>query len=72
MSSGDSFGHERHAWIGRIVQDIPSKGTGRLMAVVHEKVLNHEGHERWVRLAYIRPASGVEWSTAVGNISLLP
>ncbi|MEW2416801.1 hypothetical protein AB0953_24155 [Streptomyces sp. NPDC046866] len=72
MNSPDSFGHEPHPWLGRAVQDIPSKGTGRLMAVVHEKVRNHEGQERWVRLAYIRPASGIEWSTAVCNISLLP
>lgn len=42
------------------------------MAVVREKVRNHEGKERWVRLAYIRPDSGIEWSTAVANISLLP
>ncbi|WP_323185352.1 hypothetical protein [Streptomyces sp. NBC_01214] len=54
------------------MEDIASKGRGRLMAVVCESVLNHEGQERWVRLAYIRPASGIEWSTAVGNISLAP
>ncbi|WP_285547147.1 hypothetical protein [Streptomyces lavendulae] len=52
--------------------DIPSKAEGRLMAIVREKVVNYEGREHWVRLAYIRPASGVEWSTAVANVSLLP
>ncbi|MFD3467034.1 hypothetical protein ACFWWM_11800 [Streptomyces sp. NPDC058682] len=69
MTGGNSFGHEQHPWIGHAVEDIASKGRGRLMAVVCESVLNHE---RWVRLAYIRPASGIEWSTAVGNISLAP
>ncbi|MFD8981489.1 hypothetical protein [Streptomyces sp. NPDC059564] len=72
MTGGDAFGHEEHPWIGRAVEDIPSKGQGRLMAVVREKVRNYEGQERWVRLAYIRPDSGIEWSTAVANISLLP
>ncbi|MFF1780097.1 hypothetical protein [Streptomyces virginiae] len=72
MTGGGSFGHERHPWIGQAVEDIASKGKGRLMAVVCERVLNHEEQERWVRLAYIRPASGIEWSTAVGNISLAP
>ncbi|MGP3688564.1 hypothetical protein ACTVZO_28325 [Streptomyces sp. IBSNAI002] len=71
MNSSDSFGHASHPWIGQAVQDVATKGTGRLMAVVHEKVLNHEGHDRWVELAYIRPASGIEWSTAVDNISLV-
>ncbi|MEU8436067.1 hypothetical protein AB0F18_24820 [Streptomyces sp. NPDC029216] len=51
--------------------DIPSKGTGLLMAVVCEQVCTYGGQEHWVRLAYIRPASGIEWSTALGNISLL-
>ncbi|RKT06993.1 hypothetical protein BX286_5041 [Streptomyces sp. 3211.6] len=71
MTYDDAFGHEWHPWLGRTVMDIPSKGTGRLMAVVYEQVCTFGGQEHWVRLAYIRPASGIEWSTALGNISLL-
>ncbi|MFD8145464.1 hypothetical protein [Streptomyces sp. NPDC059708] len=72
MPDEDAFGHEWHPWLGRTVLDIPSKGTGRLMAVVREQVLDYEGREHWVELAYIRPASGIEWSTAVANLHLLP
>ncbi|MFJ3907896.1 hypothetical protein [Streptomyces vinaceus] len=72
MNSDDAFGQERHPWIGRPVQDIPAKATGRLITVVHERVRDHEGKESGVLLAYILSDSGIAWSTAVGNIALLP
>lgn len=37
------------------------------MAVVNENVSN-SGAERWVHLAYVRDPSGLEFTTAVGNI----
>lgn len=63
----DPFGHEAHPWIGRQVRDIASKGEGELTAVVHEKVSSG----RSVRLAYIKPTSGIEWSTAHDNVQLV-
>ncbi len=63
----DSFGHEHHPWIGRTVRDIASRGEGELTAVVREEV----SKGRYVRVAYIRPESGIEWSTAPGNVQLV-
>lgn len=60
----DHAGYERHALLGQRVRDVASGGEGELMAVTHEV---HDGG-RVVRVAHIRPASGVEWSTAVGNL----
>ncbi|MFE2549997.1 hypothetical protein ACFXGI_15810 [Streptomyces sp. NPDC059355] len=37
------------------------------MAVINENV-SDSGAERWVRLAYIRDATGLEFTTAVRNI----
>ncbi|RKT04468.1 hypothetical protein BX286_2421 [Streptomyces sp. 3211.6] len=52
----------------RRVRDIPSGVEGVLMAVINEDVSDFAGCERWVELAYIRDASGREFSTAVGNV----
>ncbi|MFJ6521001.1 hypothetical protein ACIQJ4_22460 [Streptomyces filamentosus] len=65
--SVDSFGHERHPWIGRTVRDIASRGEGELTAVVQE-----ETRGRIVRVAFIKAENNIEWSTAVGNVQLVP
>ncbi|MFF5713452.1 cyclophane-forming radical SAM peptide maturase AmcB [Streptomyces sp. NPDC012756] len=64
MNAVDHAGYERHELLGHRVRDIASRGEGELMAVTHET----HGDGRVVRVAHIRPASGVEWSTAVANI----
>ncbi|WP_086822786.1 hypothetical protein [Streptomyces sp. NRRL B-24572] len=64
MNAVDHAGYEQHELLGRRVRDIASRGEGELMAVTHE--VHSDG--RVVRVAHIRPASGVEWSTAVGNV----
>ncbi|MFD5420510.1 hypothetical protein ACFWJT_21105 [Streptomyces sp. NPDC127069] len=50
------------------VRDIPSGVEGVLMAVVNEDVSDCAGRERWVELAYVRDASGREFTTAIGNV----
>ncbi|MYS07853.1 hypothetical protein GTW71_15765 [Streptomyces sp. SID6041] len=64
MNAVDHAGYEQHALLGRHVRDIASQGEGELMAVTHE--VHDDG--RVVRVAHIRPASGVEWSTAATNV----
>ncbi|MBT2491698.1 hypothetical protein J7E96_24850 [Streptomyces sp. ISL-96] len=59
----DSFGHERHPFLHRQVRDIASRGEGELTAVVHE-----EHGKRVTRVAYVKAANGIEWSTAADNI----
>ncbi|MFI6000756.1 hypothetical protein ACIA98_10070 [Streptomyces sp. NPDC051366] len=44
-----------------------SGAEGELMAVVNEKV-SDSGAARWMLLAYVRDVSGLEFTTAVGNI----
>ncbi|MFD8980288.1 hypothetical protein [Streptomyces sp. NPDC059564] len=56
-----------HRLLGRRVRDIASGVEGELMAVTNENV-SDSGAERWMRLAYVRDASGLEFTTAVGNI----
>jgi hypothetical protein len=72
MTFVDSFGHERDPRIGRIVRDIASKCEGELTAIVREKVRDKGGRERHVRVAYIKTSSGIEWSTAADNVSVVP
>ncbi|MCF3185290.1 hypothetical protein IPZ70_35945 [Streptomyces polychromogenes] len=50
------------------VRDIASGVEGELMAVINENVSDSTGHERWMELAYIRNASGREFTTAVANV----
>ncbi|MER7912177.1 hypothetical protein [Streptomyces sp. NPDC096068] len=64
MSAVDHSGHERHELLGHRVRDIASGGEGELMAVTHE--VHDDG--RVVRVAHIRPVSGVEWSAAAANV----
>ncbi|MEU5215958.1 hypothetical protein AB0G79_07130 [Streptomyces sp. NPDC020807] len=56
-------GYEQHPLLNKPVRDIASRGTGVLVAVVHE--LHSHGT---VRVAHVRPPSGVEWTTAADNI----
>ncbi|MDT9692612.1 hypothetical protein Q5762_30640 [Streptomyces sp. P9(2023)] len=67
MSAVDHSGYERHELLGQMVRDIASQGEGELMAVTQE--IHNDG--RVVRVAHIRPACGVEWSTAVANVQAL-
>lgn len=64
MSPADHSGYVRHEWLGCRVRDIASGSEGELMAVTQEM---HDAG-RVVRVAHIRPPSGVEWSTAVANL----
>ncbi|MFF3326506.1 hypothetical protein [Streptomyces sp. NPDC002889] len=56
-------GYEEHPLLNQAVRDVASRGEGVLTAVVHE--LRNDGV---VPVAHVRPASGVEWTTAVANI----
>lgn len=58
-----SDGYEHHPLLDTNVRDSASRGVGVLVAVTHE--LHSHGT---VRIAHIRPASGVEWTTAADNI----
>lgn len=64
MNTVDNAGYEQHPLLGKRVRDIASQCEGELAAVTHE--LHNDG--RVVRVAHVRPASGIEWSTALGNL----
>lgn len=68
--ASDTFGHVTHPWIGKTVYDIANGQTGLLTAVVDEPAGFASGAPRVVRLAYVRNAKSVEWSTALSNLSL--
>ncbi|MFE2495522.1 hypothetical protein [Streptomyces scopuliridis] len=63
MNPGGPDGYERHPLLNTNVRDVASRGEGVLVAVTHE--LHSHGT---VRVAHIRPESGVEWTTAADNI----
>ncbi|MFB6828419.1 hypothetical protein [Streptomyces hydrogenans] len=63
---GSFFREDDHPWLQCAVRDVASRGEGTLTAVVHEQ---HKG--RTVRVAHVRAAGGVEWTTAVDNLQLL-
>ncbi|MFD8981821.1 hypothetical protein [Streptomyces sp. NPDC059564] len=63
----EQYEYVPHRLLHRRVRDIASGTEGELMAVVIENV-SDSGAEQWVRLAYIRDPSGLEFTTAVGNI----
>ncbi|MFI1654762.1 hypothetical protein ACH4ZU_07435 [Streptomyces sp. NPDC020472] len=68
VSTAGSFLHEdSHPWLHKQVRDIASSGEGELTAIVQEK-----NGSRTVRVAHIRPASGIEWTTAADNLQLIP
>ncbi|MFF5704382.1 hypothetical protein ACFY7H_18050 [Streptomyces sp. NPDC012794] len=60
-----------HRLLRRRVRDIASGVEGVLMAVINENV-SDTGIERWMELAYIRNASGREFTTAVANLVPAP
>ncbi|RST02759.1 hypothetical protein EF910_22455 [Streptomyces sp. WAC07149] len=57
-----------HGLLRRRVRDIASGVEGVLMAVINENVSDSAVYERWVELAYIRNASGREFTTAASNV----
>ncbi|RKT07507.1 hypothetical protein BX286_5569 [Streptomyces sp. 3211.6] len=63
----ERYEYQPHRLLWKRVRDIPSGAEGVLMAVVTENVSN-TGIEHWVDLAYIRNASGREFTTAVENV----
>ncbi|MGW7452496.1 hypothetical protein [Streptomyces sp. NPDC054787] len=56
-----------HRLLRRRVRDVASGTEGVLMAVVNENV-SDSVHHHWMELAYIRAASGREFTTAVDNV----
>ncbi|MCF3184375.1 hypothetical protein IPZ70_31205 [Streptomyces polychromogenes] len=56
-----------HRLLHQRVRDIASGVEGVLMAVINENV-SDTPNERWMELAYIRNASGREFTTAVANV----
>lgn len=67
VSEVTSFFHEDgHPWLHQTVRDIAGRGEGTLTAIVRE---TNAG--RTVRVAHIRSASGIEWTTAADNIQLV-
>ncbi|MET8297384.1 hypothetical protein ABZW02_25500 [Streptomyces sp. NPDC005180] len=64
----DRYEYQPHRLLRRRVRDIPSGTEGVLMAVITENVSPNR-IEHWVDLAYIRDASGREFTTAVGNVA---
>ncbi|MFF4641660.1 hypothetical protein [Streptomyces sp. NPDC001389] len=57
-----------HRLLRRRVRDIASGVEGELMAVINENVSDSDTYEHWMELAYIRAASGREFTTAVANV----
>ncbi|MFD8149063.1 hypothetical protein [Streptomyces sp. NPDC059708] len=57
-----------HRLLRRRVRDIASGAEGVLMAVINENVSDSVDYEHWTELAYIRGASGREFTTAAANV----
>ncbi|MGR4883029.1 hypothetical protein ACIPUC_26990 [Streptomyces sp. LARHCF249] len=64
----ERHGYVPHRLLRRRVRDVASGAEGELMAVINENVSDSAVREHWMELAYIRGASGREFTTAVGNI----
>ncbi|MET8298235.1 hypothetical protein ABZW02_29940 [Streptomyces sp. NPDC005180] len=64
----ERYEYQPHRLLRKRVRDIPSGVEGELMAVSTEDVSDSPGYGRWVDLAYIRDASGREFTTAVTNV----
>lgn len=64
MNPTGADGYEEHPLLNTRVRDVASGGQGLLTAVVHELY----GDGRVVRIAHIRPASGVEFTTVAENV----
>ncbi|MEU9717586.1 hypothetical protein [Streptomyces sp. NPDC047976] len=67
----EQYEYVPHRLLRRRVRDIASGVEGVLMAVINENV-SDTGIERWMELAYIRNASGREFTTAVANVEPAP
>ncbi|MEU8778903.1 hypothetical protein [Streptomyces sp. NPDC048606] len=63
----ESYEYLPHHLLRRRVRDVASGVEGELMAVINENV-STTGIERWMHLAYIRAASGREFTTAATNL----
>ncbi|MFD8149082.1 hypothetical protein [Streptomyces sp. NPDC059708] len=64
----EQYEYVPHRLLRRRVRDIASGTEGELMAVINENVSNCPTYERWMELAYIRGASGREFTTAAANV----
>ncbi|KJY19849.1 hypothetical protein, partial [Streptomyces katrae] len=64
----EQYEYVPHRLLRRRVRDIASGTEGELMAVINENVSDSLTYERWMELAYIRAASGREFTTAVENV----
>ncbi|MFD4247120.1 hypothetical protein ACFWP3_36865 [Streptomyces sp. NPDC058525] len=58
-----------HRLLRNRVRDIASGAEGELMAVINENVSDSALRDHWMELAYIRVASGLEFTTAVDNVA---
>ncbi|MGP3685579.1 hypothetical protein ACTVZO_12835 [Streptomyces sp. IBSNAI002] len=65
----ERYAYVPHRLLRRRVRDIASGVEGELMAVINENVSDSAVHECWVELAYIRDASGREFTTAAPNVA---
>ncbi|MFF4426042.1 hypothetical protein ACFY04_35595 [Streptomyces sp. NPDC001549] len=63
----DRYEYVPHRLLRRPVRDVASGVEGELMAVINESV-SDSGREHWVELAYIRNASGREFTTSISNV----
>ncbi|MEU8435337.1 hypothetical protein AB0F18_20915 [Streptomyces sp. NPDC029216] len=66
--SAERYEYVPHQLLRRRVRDIASGVEGELMAVINENVSDSAHWEHWVELAYIRDASGREFTTAAANV----
>lgn len=65
----ERYAYVPHRLMRRRVRDVASgDAEGELMAVINENVSDSVLREHWMELAYIRGASGREFTTAVGNV----
>ncbi|MEW2136917.1 hypothetical protein AB0892_10010 [Streptomyces sp. NPDC005409] len=63
----EQYAYLPHRLLRRRVRDIASGIEGELMAVINENV-STASVASWVELAYIRGASGREFTTSVANV----
>ncbi|MFI5638312.1 hypothetical protein ACIA8H_12945 [Streptomyces goshikiensis] len=68
MSDVDHAGYEQHPLLHQQVHVTGARTEGELTAVTHE--LHSDG--RVVRIAHVRPGSGIEFTTAADNIEPAP
>ncbi|MEV7541949.1 hypothetical protein [Streptomyces sp. NPDC089915] len=64
----EQYEYVPHRLLHHRVRDIASGIEGVLMAVINENVSDSTGYEHWMELAYIRNASGREFTTAIANV----